>query len=382
MRDTFSLLGSAKCEVMSVLDLKDVFHSLHLPEKSQKYCGILPYFGSASYLYQRMPMGLNVSPPIWQMYINTILNSLQNRKYCEVIIDDLLLFTPSKKAHMDKLEDLLKALRKNGLKISPKKCQLFRTELQYMGNTIFIIKERRVCVKPLHSRLEAIEKVKAPTTAKQCKRFAGILNFVSIFCPELQRLLKPIYDLTRKGRQFVWGKEQQDAFDEIKRRLQIPPVLHMPDKVGRFQLYSDTSKYATGGALYQIQNGKPKLIAYSSKRLPEAAHNYSITELEMHGLAINIASFAHLLRKVNFDAVVDHLAITQIMMSKVELVTNRIKRLLEVLSAYSFNLYYIKGKDMILSDFLSRQDPGDEDTKEIIPISFNMKLVLQISIIM
>ena len=151
----------------------------------------------------------------------------------------------------------------------------------------------------------------------------------------------------------------------------------MPDKVGRFQLYSDTSKYATGGALYQIQNGKPKLIGYSSKRLLEAACNYSITELEMCRLVINIASFVHLLRKVDFDAVVDHLAITQIMRSKVEPATNRIKRLLEVLGAYSFNLYYIKGKDMILSDFLSRQDPGDEDTKEIIPISFNMRTVLQ-----
>ena len=150
LRDTFALLGSSKCEVMSVLDLKDAFHSLQLFEKSHKYCGILPYFGSASYLYQRMPMELNVSPPIWQMYINTILNSLQSRKYCEAIMDDLLLFMPSKKAHLAKLEDLLKALRKNGLKISPKKCQLFWTELQYMGNTIFI-KERRVCVKPLCS---------------------------------------------------------------------------------------------------------------------------------------------------------------------------------------------------------------------------------------
>ena len=150
LRDTFVLLGSFQYEVMSVLDLKDAFHSSHLSEKSQKYCGILPYFGSTSYLYQRMPMGLNVSPPIWQTYINTILNSLQSRKYCEVIMDDLLLLTPSKKAHIAKLEDLLKALRKNGLKISPKKCQLFRTELQYMGNIIFI-KERRVCVKPLPS---------------------------------------------------------------------------------------------------------------------------------------------------------------------------------------------------------------------------------------
>ena len=152
------------------------------------------------------------------MYINTILNSLQSRKYCEAIMDDLLLFTPSKKAHMDKLEDILKALRKNGLKISPKKCQLFRTDLQYMGNTIFI-KERRVCVKPLHSRLEVIQKMKAPATVKQCKSFAGMVNFVSIICPELQKLLKPIYDLIIKGRQFVWGKEQQEAFGRNKTKV-------------------------------------------------------------------------------------------------------------------------------------------------------------------
>ena len=170
-------------------------------ENSKKYCGILPYFGSASYLYQRMPMGLNISPTIWQSYINAILDCLQSRKYCEVIMDDLLLFTPSKSSHFDKLEDLLKALRKNGLKISPKKCQLFKTELQYMGNTIFI-RNKRVCVKPLRSRIEAIQKLKPPTMIKECRSFVGMVNFVSIFCPKLQGLLKPIYDLTRKGRSF------------------------------------------------------------------------------------------------------------------------------------------------------------------------------------
>ena len=99
-----------------------------------------------------MPMGLNISPSIWQSYINAILDCLQNRKYCEAIMDDLLLFTPSKKSHMDKLEDLLKALLKNGLKISPKK---FKTNFQCMGNEIFI-ENKRVCVQPLRSRLEVI----------------------------------------------------------------------------------------------------------------------------------------------------------------------------------------------------------------------------------
>ena len=105
--------------------------------------------------------------------------------------------------------------------------------------------------------------------------------------------------------------------------------------------------------------------------------NYSITELEMCGLAINITSFAHLLKRVDFDAIVSHLAITHIMKSKMEPATNRIKRLLEILSSYSFNLYYIKGKDMILSDFLSRQIEDDSNPHEIIPISFNIWDVLQ-----
>ena len=125
--------------------------------------------------------------------------------------------------------------------------------------------------------------------------------------------------------------------------------------------------------LYEIQNGQPRLIAYASKRMPEAAKNYSITELGMCGLAMNIATFAHLLKKVDFDAVVDHLAITHIMRSKAEPATTRIKRLLELLSPYSFNLYYIKGKDMVLSDFLSRQKTDDSNPHELIPISFTLR---------
>ena len=354
VRDTFSVLGNSKCEVLSVLDLKDTFYSLRLSENSRKYCGMLPYFGSSSYLYQRMPMGLNISPSIWQSYINALLDCLQSKKFHKAIMDDLILFTPSKESHMNKLEDILNALLKNGLKILPKKCWLFRTSLQYMRNEIFI-ENRKVCVKPLRNWLEAIQKLQPPKTPKGCRSFAGVVNFLSMFCPELQKLIKSIYDLTRKGRPFHWGKEQQDSFIEIKHRLVKPPVLHMPNKSGRFHLYSDTSKYATGSALYQIQGGKPKLIAYASKRLPEAARNYSITELELCGLAINIASFAHLPKRVDFDAIVDHLALTHIIKSKAEPATTRIKCLLELISSYSFNLYYMKGKDMILSDFLSKQ---------------------------
>ena len=96
----------------------------------------------------------------------------------------------SKEAHMNKLEDQLKALLKNGLKISPKKCQLFRTSLQYMGNEIFI-ENKKVCVKPLRNRLEAIQILQPPKTPKGCRSFVGVVNFLSMFAQSYKNDLNP-----------------------------------------------------------------------------------------------------------------------------------------------------------------------------------------------
>ena len=108
----------------------------------------------------------------------------------------------------------MKALLNNGLKISPKKCQLFRTNLHFMGNEIFI-QNKRVCVKALRGKLEAIQKLQPPLQQKdaeglwECQFSKHVLSIIT-------EMLKPIYDLTRKGRPFVWRKEQQDSFEEIK----------------------------------------------------------------------------------------------------------------------------------------------------------------------
>ena len=99
--------------------------------------------------------------------------------------------------------------------------------------------------------------------------------------------------------------------------------------------------------------------------------------MELCSLAINIASFSHLLKRVEFDAIVDCLALTHIIKIKMEPATTRIKRLLELISSYSVNLFYIKGKDMILSDFLSQQKNDDSNSNEIIPISFDISQILE-----
>ena len=135
-------------------------------------------------------------------------------------------------------------------------------------------------------------------------------------------------------------------------------------------MYSDTSVEGTGNSLWQMQEGKAKLIGYASKTLPEACSRYSVTELEMTGLLVNMNLWKNLLKHREFDAAVDHVAVTQIMKAKTEPATTRIMRLLDRLSAYSFNLYYVKGRDMILADYLSRHRNKDLDPSELIPISF------------
>ena len=108
--------------------------------------------------------------------------------------------------------------------------------------------------KTLKKSNQGYSEIKASYNDQRMSKFCRYGKFFSIFCPKLQRLLKPIHDLTQEGKQFLWEEEQQKAFDEIKCRLQRPPVLYLPYRHGCFQLYSDTSKFATGSVLYQIQN--------------------------------------------------------------------------------------------------------------------------------
>ena len=115
------------------------------------------------------------------------------------------------------------------------------------------------------------------------------------------------------------------------------------------------------------------MVAYYSKRLPEAVANYSISELELTGVMANVAAFKHLFRNANFHVYCDHSALVHILKARREPPTLRLKKLIENLSEYKFDIYFLKGKEMHISDFLSRH-PDDEDSpNEIIPIAFMLQ---------
>ena len=218
LKDIFNILGNSQCEVMSCVDIKDAFHSIKLNEKSKEFCGILPYFGSTHYRYEVLPMGLAISPAAWLTYVNMLLDTFGDDKKSFIAIMDDLLIHSSKKTHFDLIEKLLKGLCLHGLKLSPMKSQLFKTEHTYMGN-VFTIDDCRMTIKPLRTRLEAIERYSRPKTVKECKSFCGVVNYLSLFCKDLKKLLHPIYHLTCKDVPFRWTEVQENNFLEIKKRL-------------------------------------------------------------------------------------------------------------------------------------------------------------------
>ena len=139
VHDCLEAIGASKCEVMSVLDLRDAYHILPLAEESQKYCGLTSYYGSPTYVYLRMGMGMSCSPALWQQFVHIIWKQLPNKERYKIIMDDILIFS-TKEQHWEDLENLFAVLTRFGLKISPHKCQLFRDKLIYMGLE-FLIKD-------------------------------------------------------------------------------------------------------------------------------------------------------------------------------------------------------------------------------------------------
>ena len=370
---TLKRIGNSEAKVISVMDLKSAFFSIPLSPRSFKYVGVAGFHGGKHYFYKRLAQGLNVSPAIFQAKIDEILSEIPNsREFCIAHHDDLIIFSPDRDKHRQHLGSILQALIKHGLRVSPGKAKLFRRSVIYMGHKISINAEGHACIEPLGDRCAAIQKMPRPKNPREVKRLIGAVNFISNFFPHVQKVLRPLHKLTRKNKPFIWEQEHEESFCKIQELMSSPSVLHMPRKHGRFKLYSDTSRYATGSYLTQTdEKGTEHLLGYYSKVLPASCQRYSVTELELTGLWINVNAFKHILKGVEFDAYVDHSAIVQIMKSKQEPCTLRLQKLLLKLSEFSFLTYYKRGSDLCLADFFSRAPRDDDsDIDRIEPIAF------------
>ena len=227
VKDCIEQLGRKKCHYLSMIDLRDAFHTLRLALSSQKYCGITLYYRSPTYHYLCMGMSISVSLQIWQQLIDLVFQDdlIKCKQNFDVIMDDTFIHSTAEE-HMDDLMDLFKVLRKYGLKLSPHKCQFFKKKI-YMGLE-FHVQGDKVCYTPLKDKRDAIRNLESPKTLRQTRAFCRMVNFLSSFLPNLHRLLIPIYDLQKKAKKFKWTDKAKKAFNEIKKLLINPPVLKAP----------------------------------------------------------------------------------------------------------------------------------------------------------
>ena len=213
VRDCIEQLGRKKCHYLSTIDLRDAFYMLRLALLSQRYCGIKLYYGSPTYHYLCMGMGMSVSPHIWQQFVDLVFQDdlIKHKQNFDVI----MFIHSTAEEHMDNLMDLFKVLRKYGLKLSPHKCQFFKKKIVYMGLE-FQIQEDKVCYTPLKDKCDAIRNLESPKTLRQTRAFCGMVNFLSSFLPNLRRLLIPIYDLQKKAKKFRWTEEAKKLSMKLK----------------------------------------------------------------------------------------------------------------------------------------------------------------------
>ena len=221
-----------------------------------------------------MPFGLKNAPSTFQRIIKQILGPLLYKGAINYL-DDIIIYTKIFEEHIQLLEEVLKRLSQNNIKLKLKKCSFVKHEVTYLGHTI-----SHNSVKPSSEKTEAIRNFPVPTNLRKVRQFMGLTSYYRRFITNFTRIVKPLRLLTHKGVSFHWGTEQQMAFETLIKALTSEPVLTLYDPNKKCTLYTDASKDGIGATLQQQDDdGTEHVIEYFSKALNKHQMNYSASEL-------------------------------------------------------------------------------------------------------
>ena len=180
--------------------------------------------------------------------------------------------------------------------------------MEYLG---MVIEEGKISMDPV--KLKGIKGWPILTTVKEVQSFLGFGNFYRKFIHKYLEIVKPLNDLLKKDKPFIWTEECQKALENLKTRFTAEPVLQMPDQTQPFQIEADTSKYATGAVLTQTDvNGDRHPVAFLSKTFTEAEQNYEIYDRELLGVIRALEEWRHYIQGSGHTTIVymDHRNLT------------------------------------------------------------------------
>ena len=344
MDEILERVGGSK--VVSKIDLAKGFYQVEVEPLSQEKTAFVSPYGK--FEFTRMPFGLKNAPATFQRLMEVVLGDCY---HCSApYIDDVVVFSNSGAEHVEHLRLVLEKMRSFGLTLKESKCQFGREKIEYLGH---VIGGGELAV-PGH-RAAAMANYLQPRTKKELRSFLGAASYYRQFVQGYAKLSSELSPMTAKSAPSVvcWTAEGLEAFTRLKVSLVDVCALTVPTQQEDFVLHTDASGKGIGATLNVLRDGKKLPVAYYSKQLQGAQHNYSATELEGLALFKSINYFSHYLYGTRFEVVTDHKALVSLLHSRV--LNRRLHGWVLQLLEYDFTVKYRPGLENGDADALSRQ---------------------------
>ena len=348
-----------RARYISTIDLSNAYHQVKLTPRSRPITAFtVP--GKGHWQYKRMPFGLCNAGASFQRLIDEVIDDLEPS--CYAYIDDIVLVSESFEEHLELLEKLLLRINKANLTINREKSHFCVNEVKYLG---FLVNEHGMRIDP--EKTQAIRDYPRPTNLKQLRRWNGMCSWFRKFVRDFAKIMDPLVKLTKKDVKFIWGHDQETAFQRIKQLLIEAPLLHRPVPGCEYTLHTDASDTGLGSFLMQRVDNTDRVIAYASRALKPNEKNFSVTEKELLAVKWSIEKFRCYIEAEDFTVITDHSALQWLFKKKNPV--GRLGRWAQELMGYNFKVIHRKGTLNVVPDALSRMFETD-DTAEVAPLAF------------
>ena len=341
--DTLDALSGARW--FSTLDLKSGYHQVEVAEEDKAKTAFS--FGQGLWQFTVMPFGLCNAPSCFERLMERILEGL-HWKTALIYIDDVLVFGGTFEEELERLREVLRRLRAANLKLSPKKCLLFQSEVPFLGHVV-----GRDGVRTDPQKVAVVREWPLPTSVADVRSFLGLCTYYRRFVPEFARVASPLHQLTRKGARFEWSEACQEAFDSLKRALVEAPVLPYPDLSSPFLLDTDASDEGLGAVLSQVKDGKEHVVAFYSAKFSGPERNYCVTRKELLAVVKSLEHFHPYLYGARFTIRTDHAALQWLRTLKAP--EGQLARWLGRMEQYQYTIQHRPGRVHNNADALSRR---------------------------
>ena len=303
--------------------------------------------GDGLWQFAVMPFDLCNAPATFERLMESFLSGLPWTT-CLVYLDDILVHAKTFDEEIVRLREVFSRLRAADLKLNPKKCELFRREVVYLGHVV-----SADGVATDMSEIEAVRTWPIPQNKKELQRFLGLCSYYRKFVPAFSVITSPLRRLTEKDATFRWSDECEMAFEKLKDLLTNAPILAYPLPDGKFSLDTDSCQFGIGDVLSQEQNGQELVIAYFSRSLSRAEKNYCVTRKELFAVVKAVEKFHYYLYGRRFVIKTDHSSLRWLLsFRQPECQTTR---WIQKLQLYDFEIIYRPGRTNSNADALSRR---------------------------